>query len=374
MAIYLDVKNNLNSSIWSSFSLINDQIFWPRKYKIGHVRAQDDSYLTRLNAKALSLEHSNYDQVFVSSIKNVFVNNIGNLVSLDLSPLDELILFDSDQQSENYLSMAHHPAKRDYLKTIELDLAMPILRPGDHIYGHWLIDILPRLYLLRKIVDIRGIKIVVRHDIPKFALSMLELMGVRDKDIVFFNPNTQNLKCKVAYYVTNLRKDQKIHPLIEDFSNWFKDIILDVPGRSYTINKDAKKIFISRSNWEKPSPRRVCVNALSIEALLSSKGWKILHPQELRLVEQVMYFANAEIIFGEEGSGLHNSIFMEGDTNIVSMRNSKNLGMIQSGLCRSRNQTENFIFGQGLPGEKLGREENFMVDINDTCDIVESLA
>ena len=374
MAYLVDVKLGLNLDLWNDMWTVENKLVWDAPFNIGRVSASDETFKTRLDQKVSSLRRlRTLDPVIVGLLEDVYVNNIGNLVSFDRSSEQETMIIDSDQQSPHYLSSAQ-PAFAGSKETIVLDSVFPILRPGDHIYGHWVTDILPRLWVLSHKIDLASVTMVVRHNIPSFALKMLELFGVPQSNICLFNPNLQNLRCKRAYYATNLRKDQISHPMMGRFSDhWTKIVKASMPSAPGTP-KTGEKVYISRGKWIKPSPHRVCLNSEELEDFfLAQDEWHVVHPQDLSLGEQLEVFSNAKVVVGEEGSGLHNSLFMPSESHVISLRNTHNFGLIQSGLCRVKSQTEHFVFESIGAQQSNNRSANFYIDICRLSDVLSSL-
>lgn len=69
-----------------------------------------------------------------------------------------------------------------------------------------------------------------------------------------------------------------------------------------------KKLWVSRANLATNAAS--CDGRAEMEAALLSDGWQIMHPQSLSIEEQLDHFATAERVAGEQGSALHNIIFL----------------------------------------------------------------
>jgi len=305
---------------------------------------------------------SGFPPVFVGVMEDVYVNNIGNFVRIEENDGDEIQFASFFQFSQEILKKAL-PVK-DIQYHLDVDTALVLIRPGDHIFGHWLIDMIPRVWILKKSGFSRNVKFIVRQGIPNFAIEMLNIAGVYRRDIIEVDVRNTLLKIKNGIYVMNLRADQTVHTALGEFSSWWRDRVYSFYDNRSTLGnvKLPKRIYVSRRNWKKNAPNRRCINADFVEEYLRNKlNLFLFHPENYSFIDQVKIFSQAEIIFGEEGSGLHNSLFSPEDSIVVTLRNEKNLGLIQSGLCRSRNQIISAVFGDFLDKENPSRESDFIV-------------
>ena len=76
------------------------------------------------------------------------------------------------------------------------------------------------------------------------------------------------------------------------------------------------RIYFSRRLVHGNQPMR---NEREVEALFSSMGFRILHPQYWSFAQQVALYQRADIIAGAEGSALHNSVFMRPGTHVINI-------------------------------------------------------
>jgi hypothetical protein len=364
MARQIDVRDG-PSEIWHAYQEITPSVDFHAPYACGTIADASGTQAPKLKNKAADLAaDARFGPLFWAMTRDVAVNNLGNLVVPAGDDGKETLIVDTDQQTPDYLSMAVRSF--DHAReTLHVEKALPLVRPGDHIYGHWLIDILPKLWLFLQANDLGATKLILRQNTPEFARKMLAFLGVGKESLVYFNHNRHNLKVDRAFYVTNLRKNQMVHPKMAEFSDaWCRTLLKDAPeGWQRTAAGASKKVFISRGTWQKPHQHRVCHNNAEIEAQVAAFGdWTIYHPQNDTLSQQAAVFSEAEVIMGEEGSGMHNSLLMPKGAEVVTLRSPHNHSMIQGGLCRVRQQSEHVAFGAVGAGGKVNRNVNFSVD------------
>lgn len=266
--------------------------------------------------------------------------------------------FDAAQiQNFSYTPKSRH--------SVRLDHVVPLLRPGDQIYGHWLVDILPRVWLTLGCVDIRKLKFLVKHNVPAYALKLMELLGIPSKNIYRWKPenNTEALSASNIYLPSNLRYQQFVHPLFASFADYLKTKVLGVP---FEQAEPSRKLFISRKGWRDKQNNHVrsLLNAEEVEKFFVDRDFEVFFPENHSLAEQARIFAGASVIVGEEGSGLHNSLFMAPGTTVVCLRGEKNHSMIQSTMCRAQGQYIAHIFGEIDDEEDRNRQSSFRIELD----------
>jgi len=77
------------------------------------------------------------------------------------------------------------------------------------------------------------------------------------------------------------------------------------------------RIYLSRSHLASGS--RQALNESAIEAMALSRGFTIVHPQELPIGRQVALAHNAEIIAGCDGSAMHLAVFARPGTRLLAL-------------------------------------------------------
>jgi capsular polysaccharide biosynthesis protein len=105
-----------------------------------------------------------------------------------------------------------------------------------------------------------------------------------------------------------------------------------------------ERLFLSRAH---ASSARVLTNRAQLESIAQQRGYTIVHPEKLSLVEQVSHFAGARIIAGEYGSALHGSVYARAGTVIAALRGTaRHPSFIQSGVAQSLLQQIGYVLGE----------------------------
>lgn len=251
---------------------------------------------------------------------------------------------------QNFLSLS---ASVDMLGRIQLNRASGALRLRDiegevvllsgypyHLYGHWMVDFMPRLEMLRMAGRaLSDLRFLLPSDLPNFAREWLALAGIRLDQLVLYEPETELCRCEIALMPTNLRAGGRTLPRMADAARWMTEIACRKP-----ITRD-RSLYVSRENWGNITRR--LDNFEEVEAVMSDYGFETVYPEKLSIVDQVELFASARIVAGDYGSGLHNTIFSQHGTPVVALRGiALHPGFLQSGLCEIRSQPLSYIFGK----------------------------
>lgn len=179
---------------------------------------------------------------------------------------------------------------------------------GNNIYGHFIIEALPRILIGKKILHNRGVrpKLLLRNDASNWLLRILyEYLDFTELDIVFFDP-----------YKERVRLLQGIYPGFcyyaeHGFHSNIIDLLSDIDIKD-RLDFAPKSIFLSRQDISKLDPKknfRVCNNEQKLcEIAEKEYGMSIIAPETLTWGEQISLFRNANSIVSLYCSALHTQL------------------------------------------------------------------
>lgn len=188
----------------------------------------------------------------------------------------------------------------------EVDTCVLIAAEGYQIYGHWIVDFLPRLGMV-KAAGLAGLP-HYRKPTQDWANKLAALVAPG----CFSLPEGLDaglLRVKRLLVPTSVRK----HGVLADrlvLSAWrsFGETLSREPSASGP--RGPRNIFVSRRNWSrKRGSVGQIANIENVERRFNRAGFVSVFPEELSFAEQRQLFADASAIAGEDGSGLHNIIF-----------------------------------------------------------------
>ncbi|HEY9864131.1 MAG TPA: tetratricopeptide repeat protein, partial [Candidatus Obscuribacterales bacterium] len=178
-----------------------------------------------------------------------------------------------------------------------------------NVYFHWMVDILPRLELLRQ----SGIKL---EQIDWFLVNSYQAPFQRETLTRLGIPEFKILE---SDRFPHIQAQQLIVPSFAGYMGWLQPWAIDTlrrwflpksrnPGRNYP-----ERIYISRGN---ASYRRV-LNEDEVIDFLRPWGFVTVQLETLSFGEQVALFAQAKVIMGAHGSGLTNILFCQPGTQVI---------------------------------------------------------
>jgi len=180
-------------------------------------------------------------------------------------------------------------------------------------YYHWIVEILPRLWLVKKYVP------QLQFAVPDYFLErwpfvkeFMAMLGI-EKYLVLDN----NHKYLIKHLVLPTRAGDPFYrqhiPLING-AQWLKEAALKLSSKTV-----GKRIYISR---QKARYRKV-VNEQEILPVLNQYGFTVVYLEDFNLADQISLLSRAEIVMSIHGAGLVNMVFMQEGSKLVEIRPAK---------------------------------------------------
>jgi capsular polysaccharide biosynthesis protein len=293
------------------------------------------------------LTHSYFADITTLSVGCYTLNNIG-MTSHGLLVRDGALLT-SDQLNTNESAINEAArygricAGAEFSRLLD-EPVVSLVGPGHLIYGHWLVDFLPKLYILRQSgIDPFAAKYLLPANTPQFALDWLQLLGISAGQFVFFEPYAEVIGAARVIVPTLLRTSSRTHPLFRSAIEYLLSLI---PARGARGREDGTwhRVYLSRGVPLREG--RKLLNRRAIEQIAADARYAVVRPETLSLADQLRMFALAKCIVGEYGSALHGSIFAPPGTVVCALRASaRHPGFLQSGLCQVMGQKIGYVFG-----------------------------
>jgi hypothetical protein len=220
----------------------------------------------------------------------------------------------------------------------------------NNIY-HWLIDCLPRTFLLEHIPEGEEIILLINDDAPLYQLETARFFTERNKR---FKLQTFRRKEKLhlpVYWFPGFLSNHKSGYLPPSVIEYLRSTIME--GYGIIENRTKRKIYISRQNASK---RRILNEAEVIEELVK-KGVEIVLAETLTFKEQVELFVNSKYILGCHGAGFTNILFSK-DAHIFEIHPSNDQRSHYFLLSKGcKHHYEYFLGGESM------ENEDFTVDM-----------
>ena len=167
---------------------------------------------------------------------------------------------------------------------------------------HFVLDYLPRLLAVLEcgLLD-AGWKVALGRDASNLFPATLKLLGVPEERVVWLDA-ARGHHFPRAIYISNMGLRGIPHNFaLALLRRYFlpKVIDLDAPPAG------PKRLFISRTDttWRRLADEE------QLHGPLQERGFEIIHPARLSMVEQIQMFRSATLVAGVHGSGLVNTVW-----------------------------------------------------------------
>lgn len=246
---------------------------------------------------------------------------------------------------------------------VDIDKCTFISQPGQDIYGHWILDLIPRLSLLRT-SGFSDTPLAIGH-IPNWARSFLELAQINSKQLNIITQKNVRIKSRVfvpSFLKSGFTIDSNF---CRDSWSLFRSNLRLMTEK--LTRQSFKKVFVSRAKWGSERPIQ---NMPQLEILAEKNGYQIVHPEKMSLLEQYILFSDARIIIGEDGSGLHNIVMCESrNVTLGVLGTSERTNMWHLSICDALNYKIAYLQATELePGNHVIDDRSFL----DYLDVLDS--
>lgn len=196
-------------------------------------------------------------------------------------------------------------------------------------YYHFIYDTLPYLisfqYLKQKYSNLKLLMNYPNHqknNFYKFVDEFLEIVGIKNEDILIVNKETLYKKVYISSSYTH-DIDSNLPPRQEIYS--FYNSIVENIKQKHGNQELPSNIYISRRTWmhndlsnigTNYTTRRKLINENELVDILQKKGYTEIFTENLSTIEKVLLFNNAKNIIAPIGGGVCNALFCNNKVNI----------------------------------------------------------
>ena len=183
-------------------------------------------------------------------------------------------------------------------------LAVVGIGPGHLIYGHWLVDFIPRFVAAKAVLgdEFRRARLVLPDDTPGWGVAMLEAFtGSSAEQYVFYTRGVERIALHDACVPSYVHTDYHFH-------SYAKEVFAGVGA---VAAGGGRKLCISRAGFERATHgvQKLFGSRRAFEAMAERHGYEVVMPETMGLREQAALFASASHVVGEYGSALHSAVF-----------------------------------------------------------------
>ncbi len=197
------------------------------------------------------------------------------------------------------------------------------------VWGHFLVEILPRLFLVNLLGRMgRPMPLAVPAAAPdwakRFAVTYGGLGGV-----LWYDPKRQVIAAPALVVPGMMQIDWTLSPV---FNMVVSDLVARCGLAEDLVPDGPRRLYFSRARFW--GAKRL-LNEPEVEALLHGLGFAVVHPETLSFPDQMRLFRGAEVIVAEYGSVLHNALFARPGTRIIAINRHN---WLQGEIARIRRQ------------------------------------
>ena len=246
--------------------------------------------------------------VTLVKLKNPILNIEQAIVIKNFSVVEESLMAHSlrSQYGLSFLIKAYLKAKK-LVTGHEFLLVYNYYAIG---YGHWLSDVIPRIYVMRDYIN--NYKIILPAQYNSFHLKALEPFNIDPDNILYLEETNEwcqidNLSVISHVGMTCNVKDSILQSIRDFYYEYYK---------INSIKKSKRRIYVSRAKTK----RRFVVNEIEVVELLKKFNFEVIHFQEYDFQEQFHIASETEIMIGLTGSGLNNMMFMPSNSKVLEFK------------------------------------------------------
>lgn len=220
---------------------------------------------------------------------------------------------------------------RSEVETVVIDGPVAVALHPNLVYGHFLLEMLPRLYVLALLRAFGArFPLLLSVTVPNWVKTFVRLLHPEEA-IHWYDAQQQRVLGSSVILPSMMHTDHNFHPAF----NLMVDSLIErlrQPGAP----AGPERVYISRANF---GDERI-ENEDEVAALMAEHGFAVVRPHELTPEQQVTLFSGARVVAGEYGSGLHNAMFSPAGARVIALNFFNNY---QSKIARVRGHRMAFV-------------------------------
>ena len=283
----------------------------------------------------------------ISRLSDIVVNPNGSLLDSSGIPIEESI--------QDFLGQMS--AKESSPRSPSEESGIVLFKYGYNNYGHWLIEMLPKLHWLKNTIDRHpDSKILIGNvsgAVRDITYSTLEHFGISGNSLL---PIKQSTQFEELFYCSPIT----MHPFMmrPEIREFYREL-------AQSVKTPQDKIFVTRP----PGATRTIKRLNLIEDFFSKLGYRIIEPAGLPFLEQVEIFKNSREVVGIAGAAMTNAVFCAAGTKILHLvpPSMPNLFFYQLASICDHEYSE--FRGKSDNGDMFGKQ--FDIDLAELGNIIE---
>lgn len=227
------------------------------------------------------------------------------------------------------------------LTCLKVDSVITVLHFNCHVYGHFLVEIIPKIFVLKEFF-----KTTAKDAVPPLAMPTNIKAWVKryimeiwpECNFLWFDPRKEFVAAKNTFVVAGQQRLQEHPGIAQYFLGLGKESGSVVKkreslhfvmlkqflgfGKTFDPSRKGRKILLARPKIH--FSKRNIANFARLKKIAICKGYEVVEPKSFgSLQEQANFFSQCSVVLGEFTSALHNTVFCPSGT-IVGCLNYRN--------------------------------------------------
>ena len=266
--------------------------------------------------------------------------------------------------SRDHLLM--HELRKD---TLPVDRGVLIAGRGRDSFAHWLIDFLPRLWILDQFPEYADWPLLIDAGLYPQQIESLQALNRSGRPLVTLASDTAyEIDRVVQLSDLSAMRRQTYRPFANPSGN---EVTVSKDALAYlkqafapaaTLRRDGLRLYVSRLHQ---TQFRRMENEREIEDLLRRRGFEVIYPEQLSFAEQVRLFSQASVLAGAGGSNMINCIFAPRGAQILlfTQWHPKINYYFFSHLAQLNGQCLEYVLGEVTRRHAFYYQNDFVVDL-----------
>ena len=233
------------------------------------------------------------------------------------------------------------------LEDCEVSQAALLAQPGDQVFGHQLLDLIPRVLTARHVLG-SGVSFLISHLAVDSFSTLLKQFGLQDTQLVALpvDPSTA-VHVQRLYLVSGARQDYKFD--VERL----EDMVGSLPQAP--VSTFSGDLFLSRARLTKPQiDNRPLLNRTDVDEAFRRGGYRLVYAEEYSIAEMAQLAKGTRHLAGEDGSALHHVLWRP--RRLVCLGHAQSAVNLHLRLCDALGVDYVYLGGETAT---LGQETDF---------------
>ena len=315
----MKIKKILQKSFKKFFQFLFKIIYGNIKLNLNldNIKLLERKKIINIKSDIAGIQNYNVYKIKNGRVYTDYVNHVAILSNNDLigKVSYQQIHGELKDSSNNTVLEKGTPAFKKKIKGSVLSI---VQGASGNNYGHWLLEMLPKIKLCSEHYPIKNINFFYTPNLNDFHKETLSILNINNNQIIdsekyrHIQADELIVVDHPSYYKGFIKDQFKFQPIW--VIDWLKKTFLP-HAQEFNSNK---KVFIDRTD----SLSKHCQlrDEKKISNYLSKKGFTKYQLTKLTFLETIYLFKNAEIVVGAHGAALVNLIFCTPKTKVIEIK------------------------------------------------------